>query len=171
MSIPARDLSSAFEAWCAHERQFGRLRHRASEAVYRAMWQALVAWCGAQRPALRLADLHGTHLQRYLASRHGQQLADGVLTPRYQQRLVSLVDRVQAHRAWQRQQASANATQALALAVAAPPGHRPSPRLASQADSATEPPRHLLPAPRAVHCRPAGPARSCAPPDARPAVR
>ncbi len=146
MVRPRNTLEQAFDGWLAHQRVAGRLRRGSSEAVYRAMWQALVAWCGAQRPALRLADLHGTHLQRYLASRHGQQLADGVLTPRYQQRLASLVHRVQAHQVWQRQQASANATQALALAVATPQRHRPAPQLAGQADSATEPPRHLLPA-------------------------
>jgi integrase len=139
-------LEQAFDDWLAHQRVAGRLRRGSSEAVYRAMWQALVAWCGTQRPALRLADVHGTRLQHYLASRHGQQLADGVLTPRYQQRLASLVERVQAHHAWRRQQASANAAQALALAAATPYRQRLAPRLASHAGSPTEPPRHLLPA-------------------------
>jgi len=139
-------LQRAFDDWLAHQRVAGRLRRGSSEAVYRAMWNALVAWCETQHPALRLADLRGTRLLHYLASRQGQQLADGVLTLRYQQRLVSLVQRVQAHQAWQRQQATATAPQALALAAASPHPTRPAPLLATSASNPAEPPLHLLPA-------------------------
>lgn len=113
-------LQQAFDDWLAHQRIAGRLRRSASAAVYQAMWQALVAWCRTQRPALRLGDLHGTTLLGYLASRHGMLTADGVLSPRYQRRLVSLVRRVQAHQAWRAQQAEAGPAQALALATAGP---------------------------------------------------
>jgi integrase len=99
------DLQRAFETWCAHQRQSGRLRRGSSEAVYRAMWQALAAWCVVQVLPLRLGDLQAQALSAYLASRTGLLLADGVLTPRYQHRLLSLVRRVQAHRAWLREQA------------------------------------------------------------------
>jgi len=145
--LPARPLplQHAFDTWLAHQRVAGRLRRGSSEAVYRSMWQALVAWCVAQRPALHLADLQGTQLLRYLASRQGLQAADGVLTPRYQQRLASLVQRVQAHQVWLQQQADAAPLQALALATAAAP-RRPAPLLAAAAMAATEPPLHLLPA-------------------------
>ena len=138
-------LEQAFDNWLAHQRVAGRLRRGSSEAVYRAMWQALSVWCGGQRPPLRLADLQGVRLLHYLASRQGLQLADGVLTPRYQQRLVSLVQRVQAHQAWQRQQAAAAAPQALALAATVPHRTQAAPLLASGAGQATEPPLHLLP--------------------------
>lgn len=139
-------LEQAFEDWLSHQRVAGRLRRGSSEAVYRAMWHALAAWCRAQRPALRLTDLQGRRLLHYLASRRGQQLADGVLTPRYQQRLVSLVQRVQAHQAWRRLQAHASAPQALALATTAPQAIRATPLLAGSAGSPAEPPLHLQPA-------------------------
>ena len=145
MAHRPNSLEQAFDNWLAHQRVAGRLRRGSSEAVYRAMWQALSAWCGRQRPPLRLADLQGLRLLHYLASRQGLQLADGVLTPRYQQRLVSLVQRVQAHQAWQRQQAAAAAPQALALAATVPHRTRPAALLASSAGQATEPPLHLLP--------------------------
>ena len=123
MASRSSALQQAFDHWLAHQRSTGRLRRSASVAVYQAMWQALVAWCRTQKPAPRLADLQGTTLPGYLASRHGMRTADGVLSPRYQQRLVSLVRRVQAHQAWRAQQADAGPGQALALATAAPP-HR-----------------------------------------------
>ena len=116
-------LHRAFDDWLAHQRVAGRLRRGSSEAVYRAMWQALAAWCLTRRPALRLADLQGQALLAYMASRSGMLATDGALTPRYQQRLVSLVQRVRQHQAWQRQQASAGPAQALALASGALPSH------------------------------------------------
>ena len=159
MSSSTPRLQQHFDAWLAHQRVVGRLRRSASEAVYRAMWQALTAWCLAQRPALRLADLQGQRLLAYLASRHGLLAADGVLTPRYQQRLVSLVQRVQAHQAWRRQQVAAGPAQALALArgaATAPPRGARWP-VALQADGADPPPLHLLPQQaeqlRALLCR------------------
>ena len=149
-------LQQAFDNWLAHQQMVGRLRRGSSAAVYGAMWQALVAWCHDQRPALALADLRGQLLLGYLASRHGMLAADGLLSPRYQQRLVSLVQRVQAHQAWHRQQASAGPAQALALTAtdsSAPArGGRPlllhssaSAAAGSNADD-IEPPLHLLPA-------------------------
>ena len=108
-------LQQAFDHWLVHQRMVGRLRHGSSAAVYSAMWQALVAWCLDQQPAPRLADLRGQLLLNYLASRHGMLAADGLLSPRYQLRLVSLVQWVQAHQAWRRLQASAGPAQALAL--------------------------------------------------------
>jgi len=143
--IPA--LQQAFDNWLAHQRVAGRLRRGSSEAVYRAMWQALVAWCLAQRPALRLVDLQGAPLLHYLASRSGQQAADAVLTPRYQQRLVSLVQRVRAHQAWQQQQASAGPALALAMAQGATPASGRRQPLLSVAGGmdGPEPPLHLLP--------------------------
>lgn len=134
-------LQQAFEDWLAHQRIAGRLRRGSSAAVYQAMWQALVTWCRTQRPALRLSDLHGTTLLSYLASRQGMLTADGVLSPRYQQRLVSLVRRVQAHHAWQAQQADARPAQALAMAKAAP--RQPLMTPVSRDDD-PEPPLHLL---------------------------
>jgi integrase len=137
------DLQAAFDHWLAHQRQTGRLRRTASAAVYQAMWQALVAWCRTQRPVPRLADLQGTTLLAYLASRHGMLTADGVLSPRYQQRLVSLVRRVQAHQVWRVQQADADPGQALALATAAP-ARQPLLQPVQSGDG-PEPPLHLLP--------------------------
>lgn len=136
-------LQQAFDNWLAHQRTTGRLRRSASVSVYQAMWQALVAWCRTQRPAPRLADLHGTTLLGYLASRQGMLTADGVLSPRYQQRLVSLVRRVQAHQAWRAQQADAGPGQALALATAAP-ARQPLLQPIHPGDG-PEPPLHLLP--------------------------
>jgi integrase len=104
------DFTEAFDAWCAHQRQFGRLRRVSSEAVYRAMWQALAAWCVGQLPPLRLRGLDAATLSAYLASRHGSGGPEGSLTPRYQQRLLALVQRVQAHRATQAHQGSAPAS-------------------------------------------------------------
>lgn len=147
MASPQPHLLQAFDDWLAHQRVAGRLRRGSSESVYRAMWQALAAWCLSQRPALRLGDLHTQALAAYLGSRSGMLAADGALTPRYQQRLVSLVQRVQAHQAWRRQQAAAGPAQALALARGATTGPRGRPRwaVAQQADGADPPPLHLLP--------------------------
>lgn len=140
-------LMQAFDDWLAHQRVAGRLRRGSSQSVYRAMWQALAAWCLAQRPALRLADLQAQALAAYLGSRSGMLAADGALTPRYQQRLVSLVQRVQAHQAWRRQQAAAAPAEALALARGAAAGPRARQRwpMAQQADGADPPPLHLPP--------------------------
>ena len=136
-------LQQAFDAWLAHQRLTGKLRHAASELVYGAMWHALVAWCVAQQPPLRLADLHGQTLLAYLASRTGLLDAGRLLSPRYQQRLVSLVQRVQAHQAWLRQQAQARSAQAL-LAPAASQRRQPA-LLPSTAPNDADSPHHLLP--------------------------
>jgi hypothetical protein len=93
------EFQAAFESWCAHNRVFGRLRRGSSEAVYRAMWQALATWCGQQRPALRLPLLDAASLLRYLASRSGMAGQGESLTPRYQRRLLGLVHWVQRHQA------------------------------------------------------------------------
>lgn len=143
MATRSPALQQVFDHWLAHQRLTGRLRRSASVAVYQAMWQALVAWCRGQRPVPRLADLQGTTLLGYLASRQGMLTADGVLSPRYQQRLVSLVRRVQAHHAWRAQQADADPGQALALATAAP-ARQPLLQPADPGD-APEPPLHLQP--------------------------
>ncbi len=150
MAPPIPILQQAFDDWMAHQRMVGRLRRGSSAAVYGAMWQALVAWCLVQQPALRLADLRGQLLLNYLASRHGMLAADGLLSPRYQRRLISLVQRVQAHQAWRRQQASAGPTQALALTATdagapARGGRQPLLRPGANLDG-VEPPLHLLPA-------------------------
>lgn len=142
-------MQQAFDDWLAHQRVAGRLRRGSSEAVYRAMWQALVAWCLGQRPCLGLADLQGPAMLAYLASRSGMLAADSALTPRYQQRLVSLVTRVRQHQAWRRQQAAAGPAQALALASGAPQPHGSARWLAAggalAADQGDPPPLHLLP--------------------------
>lgn len=152
MTVRLSAVQQAFDDWLAHQRVAGRLRRGSSEAVYRAMWQALVAWCLGQRPVLDLADLQGHVLPAYLASRSGMLAADGALTPRYQQRLVSLVARVRQHQAWRRQQAAAGPAQALALASGMPQLRDPSRWLdaggtlaGSQGDP---PPQYLLPAQR-----------------------
>lgn len=140
---PLADLHLAFETWCAHQRQSGRLRRGSSEAVYRAMWHALSAWSVVQVPPLRLADLQPPALSAYLASRTGLLLADGVLTPRYQHRLLSLVRRVQLHRAWLRAQAGpAMAARVEPMPVRLPQAALP---LLAAADTA-EPLLHLTPA-------------------------
>lgn len=131
-------LRSAFEAWCAHQRQAGRLRRGSSEAVYRAMWLALADWCDAHVPPLRLVDLRAEVVSAYLAGRTGLLLADGLLTPRYQARMLSLVQRVQAHSAWRRQASGPAAAMSQALL----PPARPRVGMAQAGD----PPLHLSPA-------------------------
>ena len=139
-------LPRAFEAWCSHQRLAGRLRRGSSEAVYRAMWQALAAWCTSRKPVPRLASLHPGLLAEYLAGRSGRLLADGQLTPRYQARLLALVRRVQAHHQWRRLQTdAARAPDAGAPPPLLPAMHRaPMSALASDA-ALPEPPLHLLP--------------------------
>lgn len=90
-------LLKAFEAWCAHQRQAGRLRRVSSQTVYRAMWQALAAWFAVQSPPRRLVDIGPACLQAYVASRNGIAGPGQLLTPRYQWRLWRLVQRVQGH--------------------------------------------------------------------------
>ncbi len=145
-SSPA--LLRAFDAWLAHQHVAGRLRRGSSALVYRAMWQALTTWCLAQRPVLRLRDLPGPMLAAYMHSRCGMLATDGALTPRYQLRLISLVQRVQAHQAWLQQQATAGPGQALAMASGAPPGprNRAGAGVALTADGGDPPPLHLSPA-------------------------
>lgn len=110
------------------------------------MWQALATWCAGQRPALRLVDLQAPALAAYLAGRTGLVLADGVLTPRYQARLLALVRRVQAHQAW----LAARSSAAPGWPAAALPGPLRAAVLTSAAagDSSQPPPLHL-PAPDA----------------------
>jgi len=128
-------MTAAFEGWCAHQRQAGRLRQGASEAVYRAMWAALSAWCARRRPALGLEDLSARQLSAFLASRSGLLAADGTLTPRHQWRLLNLVQRVQAHAAGQRQQPPPHAAASLIASL-------PAVRSANAGDR-NEPPSHL----------------------------
>lgn len=96
-ALPPPPLLAAFETWCTHQRQSGRLRRASSEAVYRAMWQALAAWCLAQTPPRRLRDLGPATLQAYVAGRDGIAGPGQALTARYQWRLWRLVQRVQGH--------------------------------------------------------------------------
>ena len=76
----------------------GRLAQASSQAVYRAMWQALQAWCVRQQPVVTLRSLDAATLARYLASREGMARHTThqaePLHPRYQWRLLSLVQRV-----------------------------------------------------------------------------
>jgi integrase len=136
MSSPLPGLNAAFESWCARQRQIGRLRRGSSEAVYRAMWQALAAWCTAQRPPIDLVGLQATALAAYLASRSGNAGPDTALTPRYQWRLLSLVRRVQADQAAHRRQRPASGAAELIAAD-------PAVRRANAAD-ADDRPAHLL---------------------------
>jgi len=69
---PLRELTEAFERWCRHARDDGRLRRASSEQVYRAMWQALAAWCASQVPPVSLRQLDETTLQAYIATRSGK---------------------------------------------------------------------------------------------------
>jgi integrase len=132
MGPPSPDLLPAFEAWCSHQRQRGRLRRGSSEAVYRAMWQALAAWCAQQSPPMTLRGLHAGSLSAYLASRRGSAGPEAPLTPRYQWRLLSLVQRVQADHAAARQRPASTAAAELIAA-------QPSLRRANAADSADLP--------------------------------
>ena len=137
MSNVLIDLETAFERWCSHQRSIGRLRRGSSEAVYRAMWQALAGWCAAQRSPVDLAGLQAQALAAYLASRSGIAGPAAALTPRYQWRLLSLVRRVQAHDAARRRQIPAGGAAELIAA-------RPAVRRANAAD-AVDRPAHLLP--------------------------
>lgn len=128
-------MPAAFEAWCVHQRQAGKLRRGASETVYRAMWMALSDWCAARSSPLGLDDLSTRRLNAYLASRTGLLDAQGALTPRYQWRLLNLVQRVQAHAASQRQ---LPAPQSAARLIASLPAVR-----AANAGERNEPPSHL----------------------------
>ncbi|MBL8352826.1 MAG: site-specific integrase [Burkholderiaceae bacterium] len=133
-----QEMEAAFEVWCSHQRQIGRLRRGSSEAVYRAMWQALTAWCIGQRPPVDLAGLRAPVLAAYLASRSGIAGPDAALTPRYQWRLLSLVRWVQSDHAVRRRGRSASGAAELIAA-------RPAVRRANAADR-DDPPAHLLPA-------------------------
>lgn len=106
-------LSGSFLAWCAHQRQTGRLRYQSSVQVYTAMWQALADWCASQPGGVPLQALDSGLLQRYLDSRSGMAGPGQALTARYRLRLISLVRRVQAHALGQQD----------ALASAALPSH------------------------------------------------
>jgi len=117
-------LMAVFEAWCGHQRQVGRLRRGSSEAVYRAMWQALATWCDTQRPPLKLSTLDSGSLLRYLASRSGMAGPGESLTPRYQWRLLSLVRWVQAHSATQADAPRPARNDAAAQLIAAQPAVR-----------------------------------------------
>ena len=128
-------LHRVFEDWCAEQRLAGRLRHASSEAVYRAMWHALSAWCIVQTPPLRLNDLRALSLTAYLASRSGNAGPDQSLTARYQWRLLSLVQRVQAHHADQLRRPAPTAAAELIAA-------QPAVRNANAADAKTLP-EHL----------------------------
>ena len=92
----ASAFHAAFEAWCAHQQQIGRLRHQTSVKVYRAMWTALGDWYAQQPGQPALQALSSPLLRRYLDSRSGIAGPGEALTVRYRLRLLSLVRRVQA---------------------------------------------------------------------------
>ena len=137
-------LQAAFDAWLAHQRNLRQLRHASSAAVYGAMWQALTDWCGRQRPRVALRHLNDATLAAYLASRQGMAGDHQPLTPRYQARLLRLVQRVQAH-ALQQQAAVRTADDTAALRQS------PAPALSlagsgALAPASDEAPSHLAPA-------------------------
>jgi hypothetical protein len=136
-----RSLSAAFDAWMADQRARGRLQHDSSQAVYSAMWQALVAWCLGQVPAVGLRGLDAATLARYVASREGMARHTShhaePLHPRYQWRLLSLVQRVQAHHTLRHQLAPNTA--AAELIAAQPAVRRANASLVDQL------PAHLAP--------------------------
>ncbi len=121
---PLTDMLAAFDAWCVHQRLYGRLRRGSSEAVYRAMWHALAVWCVGQTPPLRLQTLDGVSLLQFLASRSGIAGPGQSLTPRYQWRLLSLVRWVQAHHATQQPAARRRSGSAAAELIATQPAVR-----------------------------------------------
>ena len=97
------EFDAAFERWLeATER---RLRQPSSIEVYRHMWDAFVQWCISRPRPLRLGSLCREDLEAYLASRSGMQGVASDLTPRYAWRLLSLVDRIQKVRAFERGEA------------------------------------------------------------------
>ena len=112
------EMLAAFEAWCEHQRLYGRLRRGSSEAVYRAMWHALAAWCVGQTLPVRLQTLDGVSLLQFLASRSGIAGPGQSLTPRYQWRLLSLVRWVQAYQATQQPVARRKSGNAAAEVIA-----------------------------------------------------
>ena len=134
-------LIGAYDAWMADQRARGRLRHDSSQAVYSAMWQALVAWCLVQTPAVALRALDAATLARYVASREGMARHTShhaePLHPRYQWRLLSLVQRVQAHHTMRHQLAPNTA--AADLIAAQPAVRRANASLVEQL------PAHLAP--------------------------
>jgi integrase len=100
---PLVEFDAAFERWLeATER---RLRQPSSIEVYRHMWDAFVHWCVSRPRPLRPADLRHEDLQVFLASRSGMQGPASELTPRYAWRMLSLIDRVLAVHARERDEA------------------------------------------------------------------
>ncbi len=96
---PADEWTSTFEDWAASMRTDGRLRKATSVAVYRAMWQALAAWCRAREPSVGPWQLNAGMLLDYAAARETLTANGETWTPRYRWRLFNLVDRIGRHRA------------------------------------------------------------------------
>ncbi len=91
--------AQVFDSWVAAMRAEGRLRRDSSVAVYRAMWQALGAWCVARDPAIGPSQLDTRTLLDYAAARESRLAGGAAWTPRYRWRLFNLVDRIERHRA------------------------------------------------------------------------
>jgi integrase len=98
-AVPGDEWIQVFESWIAAMRSEGRLRRTSSVAVYRAMWQALGAWCTAQDPAISPNALDKRTLLDYAAARESRLAGGAAWTPRYRWRLFNLVDRIERHRA------------------------------------------------------------------------
>lgn len=84
----ARQYREAFSGWLAEARRSGYLRSSGSIRVYEAIWQALSSWLIGQGVELQRAS--PADLQAYLRSRGGSE----DLSPRHEQRILRLFDRV-----------------------------------------------------------------------------
>jgi site-specific recombinase XerD len=83
-----------FEKWIASLHASGDIRQESSEAVYRDMWGAFVAWCIGQNPPATLDHLTASQIEQFLAARAQQNTDQLGLSPRHAFRLVRLIDRV-----------------------------------------------------------------------------
>jgi site-specific recombinase XerD len=127
------EFEAAFERWLEAAEQ--QLRQPSSIEVYRHMWAAFAHWCVSRREPLRLDALRQHDLDIFLASRSGMQGAHSDLSPRYAWRMLSLIDRVLAVRARERDAAHNAAARELIEA-------RPEVRYANAAEEAL--PDYLL---------------------------
>ncbi|KIQ35355.1 integrase [Variovorax paradoxus] len=93
------EMTQAFEAWIADQRDSGLMRQDASVAVYRDMWEAFAGWCLGQSPAVGLSSICPADLQAFQDARFGRKTSDLSLTPRHALRLMRLIDRVLRHHA------------------------------------------------------------------------
>lgn len=94
----SRSYAQAFDTWAASQRRLHKVDQPLSVQAYRVLWTSLARWAAAQQPPVGLDALSPEDLNRFVHRREDTGHAQPP-SPRHVWRVLTLIDRVQCHRA------------------------------------------------------------------------